>query len=55
MGGVLGEKGGGIKKYKLVVTENHGDVKYSIGNMLNDIVITIYCWMGTRFIGVITF
>ena len=28
----MGERGGGIKKYKLVVAKSHGDAKYSIGN-----------------------
>ena len=35
-----GEKGEGIKKYKLVVI--HGDVKYKIGNMVSIIVITMH-------------
>ena len=42
--GELGEKGEGIKKYKLVVTKYRGG-KHSIGNIVNDIVITVY---GTR-------
>lgn len=29
----MGKKGEGIKKYKLVVTECHRDVKYSTGNI----------------------
>lgn len=42
----LGEKGEGIKKYKLVVigmTTNggHWEIKYSIGNMVNNSVTTI--------------
>ena len=43
--GSVGEtckKGEGIKKYKLVVTEGHGDVMYSVGNVVNDNVITMY-------------
>ena len=36
-------KGRGIKKYKLPVTKNsHRDVKYSIGNTVNNIVKTGY-------------
>ena len=35
----LGKKGEGIKKNKLAVTNSHGDVKYSIGNTDNNIVI----------------
>ena len=31
----------GIKKYKLVVQSNHGDVKYSIGNTVSNTVITV--------------
>ena len=31
-----------VKKYKLVVTNNHGDEKYSIRNIANNIIITIY-------------
>ena len=43
-GGELGdrEKGDGIKKYKLTVTNNHRDVKYSAGNTVNNIIIPIY-------------
>ena len=39
--GGLGEKTEGIKKYKLAVT-SHGDVKHSIGNIVNNIIITTY-------------
>ena len=38
----MGEKGAGIKKYKLVVTEYQGDVKCSLGNIVNNILITKY-------------
>ena len=38
----MGKKGEGIKKYKLVVTEYHEDVKSSLGNIVNNIVITMY-------------
>ena len=41
MGG-LGEKGEGIKKYKLTVTNSQEDVKYSMENIVNNIVITTY-------------
>ena len=37
----LGEKGEGIKKYKLVVTKRSWDIKYSTGNRVNSIVITM--------------
>ena len=37
----LGEKGEGIEKYRLVVTNSHGEVKCSIGNMVNNIVTTM--------------
>ena len=42
MGGVwgMGEKGEGIKKYKLVVTEHHGDVKSSTGSIAHTNVPT---------------
>lgn len=35
------EKTEGIKKYKLVITKQSWDVKHSIGNMVNKIVITM--------------
>ena len=38
----LDEKGEGIKTYKLVVTNSHGDMKYSTRNIVSDIVITVY-------------
>ena len=31
-----------MKKYKLVVINSHDDIKYSIGNIVNNIVITVY-------------
>ena len=42
--GKLGETGEGIKKYKLPVIKqiSHEDVRYSIGNTVNNIVITLY-------------
>ena len=43
----LGKKGEGIKKNKLAVTNSHRDVKYSIGNIDNNTVITMY---GTRWV-----
>ena len=42
MFGELGENEEGIKKYKLIVTKSHGDVKDSIGVMVNNIIITMY-------------
>mgnify|MGYP006913743919 CR=1 FL=1 len=47
------EKVDGIKKYKLVVTNSYGDVKYTIRN-INNIVLTVRFQMGTRFVRVIT-
>ena len=38
----MGEKGEGIKMHKLPNIKSHGDVKYSIGYTVNDIVITMY-------------
>ena len=38
--GELGDKGEGIKKYKLVVKNRHGEVKYSIGNVVNNVMST---------------
>ena len=40
------DKGEGIKKYKLVVT-SHGDRKYSIRNIANNIVVTMDSVQGT--------
>ena len=37
----MGGKGEGIK-YKLVVTEWSQDVKYSIGNIVTNVLITMY-------------
>ena len=61
MGGALR---GWMKKVKVLrstnwlLQNNHGDVKYSIGNIVNIILITVYgyiwCQMHTRFIEVIT-
>lgn len=44
MGGVweLVEKGKGTKKYKSVVTIQSQNVKYSTGNLVSNIVISIY-------------
>ena len=39
--GGLGEKGEGINKYKLVVTKQSWDVKYSLGNTVGTVVITM--------------
>ena len=39
----LGEKGEETKKYKLAVKKNSQEgVKHSMGNIVNDIVITMY-------------
>ena len=40
--GERSEKCEGINKYKLAVLNGHRDVKYSTGNRVNKIVITIY-------------
>ena len=44
MGGWFGvcEKGEGITKYKLAVTEYHRDLEYSLGNIVNNVDITMY-------------
>ena len=39
--GELGEKGEGIKKYKLIVTKQSWVCKVQLGNIVNDIVITV--------------
>ena len=38
----VGQKGEGSKNYKLVLTEYSWDVKDSIENMVNDIVMTMH-------------
>ena len=38
----MGEKGEGIKMYKLVATKQSQDVKCSIENTVNNIIITMY-------------
>ena len=40
--GGLGENGERVKKYKLVITNSHGDVMYSIENTVDNVVITMY-------------
>lgn len=40
--GELSERGEGVKKNKLAVTEQSGDVKYSIGNTASNIATTVY-------------
>ena len=37
-----GWKGGGIEKYRLVVQNSHEDVKYSIGDIVINMVIIMY-------------
>ena len=32
----------GIKKYKLGIKNSHRDINYSIGNIVSNIVITMY-------------
>ena len=39
-----------IKRYKLPVINTHGGEKYSIGNIIENIVITVQCLNGTRLI-----
>ena len=48
----MDEKGEGIEKYKLVIMEQSWDVKYGLGNRVDDIVITM-CQMDMRFLMVI--
>ena len=38
----MGEKSEGIEKYKLGLTGSHGYVNYSLGNIVNNIVIISY-------------
>ena len=38
----MSEKGEGIKKYKLVVTNSHGDVKHSVTCVVNNIALIMY-------------
>ena len=40
--GGLGERGEGINKYKLVLQNGHRGVTYSIGNIVKNIMITMY-------------
>lgn len=40
--GVMGGKGRGIKKYKFPDIKSHENVKYGIGNIVNNNVITMY-------------
>ena len=40
--GETGEESEGIKKYKLVVTEESWDGMYSLRNIVNNILITVY-------------
>ena len=40
--GGMGKKGERIKKYKLVVTESSWVIKYSIGSIVNNIIVTMY-------------
>ena len=38
----VSEKGEGIREYRLVVTNSHGEVQYSTGNTVGNVVITVY-------------
>ena len=38
--GVMGEKGEGIQMYQMPVTKSHGDIKYILGNIVNNILTT---------------
>ena len=38
----MGEKGEEIKKYELVLPEQSWDIKYSIENIVNNNIITVY-------------
>ena len=40
--GWLGERSEGIRKYKLVATKQSQDVEYSIGSIVNIIVMAVY-------------
>ena len=40
--GGTGVKGGRIRKYKLAFIKSPRDVKYSIGNVVNNIAVTVY-------------
>ena len=48
--GAIGEKGEEIRKYKLVVTNSHRDVKYSTGNTVNNVLVTTY---GVRWVRIL--
>ena len=50
----MNEKGEGIKEQIGSLQNNHGDVKYSIGNIANNTVITEWHHMGIRFTGMVT-
>ena len=39
--GILGEKVKGLRSTNWLLQNSHGDVRYSIGNTANDIVVTM--------------
>ena len=48
-GGELGDwirKVKGLRSINRFLQNSHGDVKYSIGNIVNSIVITVWCQVG---------
>ena len=49
-----GEKVMGLNSMNWSLQNTHGDIKYSIENTVNNILITVWCHMGTRLIGIIT-
>ena len=51
----MGEKGEVIEDMQIAIYKSsHGNVKYSMGNIVNNIVIMSMGQMDTRLIGVIT-
>ena len=44
----------GLRSTSWLLQRNHGDVKFGIGNTDNNTIITVWCQMGTRLLGVIT-
>ena len=48
---MMGKKVRGLRSTNWQLQNSHGDVKYSIGNIVNSIVITVWCQVGTGNIG----